>query len=150
MESLDGLIRLVRGVHSRRVSGFSGFGLIVYECLSHLPGLPLAEPVECVDAIDVAATLAKRSQRRSAHHDGFHLLDRALRLTHSAHYIAPPIGEPLKWRPKLPFGARTMTALLASRVEGVLLTASVSSDHSVRVFNAGELVFEAIGGMADV
>jgi len=30
------------------------------------------------------------------------------------------------------------------------LTASVSSDHSVRLFRAGECVFEAIGGFADV
>lgn len=147
---LDGVLSLIRRVDSRRIPAFSGIGLIVYESLAHLPCLPLAAPVAHADAEQVAAALAEYSQRQDAHHDGFHLLDCCLRLTHSAHYIAPPIAEPLSWRPEMPVGARTMTALLASRVEGVLLTASVSSDHSVRLFHAGERVFEAIGGFADV
>ncbi|MBN8428302.1 MAG: hypothetical protein J0L65_12630 [Xanthomonadales bacterium] len=150
MNMLDGVLSLIRRVDSRRIPGFSGMGLIVYDSLVHLPCLPMAEQEKYEGMDEVAGLLAEYSRRQDVHHDGFHLLDRHLRLTHAAQYIAPPIVERLLWQPETPFGARTMTALLASCVEGVLLTASVSSDHSVRLFRAGECVFEAIGGMADV
>lgn len=146
----DAVLSLIRRVDSRRIPGFSGMGLIVYDNLVHLPCLPMAEQEKYEGMDEVAGLLAEYSRRQDVHHDGFHLLDRHLRLTHAAQYIAPPIIEGLCWQPETPVGARTMTALLASCVEGVVLTASVSSDHSVRLFRAGACVFEAIGGMADV
>lgn len=146
----DAVLSLIRRVDSRRIPGFSGMGLIVYDNLVHLPCLPMAEQEKYEGMDEVAGLLAEYSRRQDVHHDGFHLLNRHLRLTHAAQYIAPPIAERLLWQPETPVGARTMTALLASCVQGVVLTASVSSDHSVRLFRAGACVFEAIDGMADV
>ncbi|MEZ5455916.1 MAG: hypothetical protein R3F04_07360 [Lysobacteraceae bacterium] len=149
MSMTDGVLSLIRRVDSRRIATFSGLGLIVYESLRNLPCLPMAAHAAHAGH-DAAAVLAEYSRRQDVHHDGFHLLDCHLQLTHAAQYIAPPVVERLRWQPDTPVGARTMTALLASCVEGVLLTASVSSDHSVRLFRTGECVFEALGGMADV
>ena len=149
MSMPHGVLELIRRVDPRRIPTFSGLGLIVYESLRNLPCLPLAAHAEHAGH-DAAAVLAEYSRRQDVHHDGFHLLDSDLRLTHAAQYIAPPIAERLRWQAETPVGARTMTAVLASCVEGVLLTASVSSDHSVRLFRTGECVFEALGGMADV
>ena len=150
MSVSDAVLSLIRRVDSRRIPGFSGMGLIVYDNLVHLPCLPMAEQEKYEGMDEVAGLLAEYSRRQDVHHDGFHLLDRHLRLTHAAQYIAPPIAERLLWQPETPVGARTMTALLASCVQGVVLTASVSSNHSVRLFRAGACVFEAIDGMADV
>lgn len=149
MDTLAGLLRLIRCLDSRGIPAFSGLGLIVYETLSHLPCLPLAAAAADTQANEVVGALAEYSQRHSERHDGFHLLNRHFQLTHSAHYIAPPVSKVMRWKPSRCVGARTMTALLASSVEGILLTASVSSDHSVRLFQAGKQVFEAIGGLPD-
>ena len=101
----------------------------------------LALPVQGTDAI--ASTLANISSASSPWHDGFHLVDfTGPALTHISQYLAPPVGtrgtEVLGIQ--RPTGARHMTALLVSQLEGVACVGLLPRHAEPTVFERGVLV----------
>lgn len=135
-------------IAKRRPADFCGLGVVFYRQLDSLPMLPLGDQDHCnlalpiggVDAI--ASTLAQVSGASSPWHDGFHLV--ALNgpaLTHVSQYLAPPIGTRCAtgFGGQRPTGARHMTALLVSQLEGIACVGLLTNHAEATVFERGLL-----------
>lgn len=141
-------IELLRRVAEDAESDFSGVGFICYSNLSCLPHLALSVPQDWIRAlpiIGVAATgafLAEASRASSPLHDGFHLIAAdSFALTHVCRFIAPVIPADLA---NLQFaaGARSMSAQLASRAQGIEAAALMAKDGNGVVYKGGIKIFE--------
>ena len=134
------------------IDGFSGIGLILYNNAVQfsdyhcnlivdqqpIPELALGDPALVTYLIEI-------SHYQHRYHDGFHLINSSGILTNVAQFVAPPIATAsIKI---LDHGARTLCALLTSRIPSVVLTASISSDISGYIFDKGKalLINELIG-----
>ena len=98
-----------------------------------LPGLP---------DDDVVAAICDSSML-SKPHDGFHILSPEWTLTHTNQYIAPPLPPDFQLVGGLAgFGARHMTALLASRLPMVACAGVLNTAKRVLIFADGVLSAE--------
>lgn len=124
---------------------FSGLGIVFYDSLAALPFLPLEVagserfnlPVCGINA--VCDVLARATRRSSFWHDGFHFVQASsVCLTHLCQYIAPPLPNA---RDALPHasGARHMTALLTSQVNGIVLVGLLTQERVVSIYELGAL-----------
>jgi hypothetical protein len=113
------------------------------DSLRALPFLPLEVggdemfnlPVSGLDA--VGEVLAHTAKRSTHWHDGFHLLQAdPLRLTHLCQFISPPLPKAGDSVPRAS-GARHMTALLASRVAGIVAVAILTQERVASIYEAG-------------
>ena len=135
----DMLVNVYRSIPE---SDFCGVGLLVCSDPSALPRLPLAGALEPQPGADVVAAICRASMRSSAH-DGFHVLSPDWTLTHTNQYIAPPVPpdlRPVVGRPD--FGARHMSALLASRLPEVICAGVLNTRNRVLIFTDGGLCAE--------
>lgn len=138
-------LRLLTHITSKLTEDFSGLGIVLYDSLVALPYLPLEVggderfdlPVSGLDAVgDVLARTARRSTRW---HDGFHLLHaHPLRLTHLCQFISPPLPKAGDLVPRAS-GARHMTALLASRVAGIVAVGILTQERVASIYESGVL-----------
>lgn len=130
---------------SKRSEDFSGLGIVFYNSLSALPSLPLDVaggeivdlPICGLSAIsDVLAQIAKKS---SPWHDGFHFVQAdSVCLTHLCQFVAPPLPDSGEALPPAS-GARHMTALLASRVSGIVMVGLLTQERVVSIYESGVL-----------
>lgn len=137
--------RLLSQISRKLTEDFSGLGIVFYDSLLALPFLPLEAggdesfelPVCGLDAVgDVLARTARRSTRW---HDGFHLLHTdPFRLTHLCQFISPPLPKAGELVPRAS-GARHMTALLASRVGGIVAVAILTQERVASIYESGVL-----------
>lgn len=140
---------LLLAVNEMQPPDFAGLGVVFYDDLEELPLIALDSseiaasltPVEGMRAI--AATLASVSSRSSGCHDGFHLVDiKNERLTHLAQFLSPPIPHQGDLTVRAS-GARHMTALLATRVKGVVAIGILGSSNEVTLYANGSIVFRS-------
>lgn len=136
----------MRMVAAKLPSDFSGLGVVFYRSLHALPHTPLTLPREeapslPVDgAAEVALSLARAGSKSSSHHDGFHFVHLvSLRLTHLSQYVSPPIPQRLASVP-VGGGARHMTAILASQVEGITSVGLLTQRGQIALYEGGELI----------
>jgi len=129
---------------------FSGLGIVFYDSLATLSFLPLEVagtesfdlPVSGLSAIsDVLARTARRSSRW---HDGFHFVQaNSVCLTHLCQFIAPPLPDRGDALPRAT-GARHMTALLASRVSGIVMVGLLTQERVVSIYESGALILNEV------
>lgn len=128
---------LLHKVRLRAGAAFTGIGVVVASDLSDMPILPLRRSV--TDFVDRSTedVLAAMSVKESELHDGFHILSPSLRIELVAQYFAPPVS--ISMLPTLPQtgGARYMTALLGSRLPGVLATGVATIESKPTIFAGG-------------
>jgi hypothetical protein len=125
-------------------SDFSGAGVVFYYDLCDLPfvslgaGLP-ARPQLPVSGIGrIAPILAQVSSLSSSFHDGFHFIElKHKKLTHLAQFVSPPIPNPSEVPELKASGARHMTALLSSRVRGIVGVGILASAGKVYYYESG-------------
>jgi hypothetical protein len=141
-------IELLRRVAEEAEADFSGVGFICYSNLSSLPHLALSvsqNSIRGLPIIGVSATgtfLAYASRASSPLHDGFHLIAaQSLALTHVCQFIAPVI-PPDQSGLQFAAGARHMSALLASRTQGIEAAALITKDGTGVIYEGGIKVFE--------
>ena len=119
-------------------SEFCGVGVVVCEDVDGLPRWPLAGAGRASDEGAVAAICG--ASMFSGAHDGFHILSPSLAVVHTNQYIAPPmpraVGEAMGVEG---FGARHMSALLASRLPTVICTGVLNTRKQVLVFADGQV-----------
>jgi hypothetical protein len=136
-------LRLLTLITRKLTDDFSGLGIVIYDSLRALPFLPLEVggdemfnlPVSGLDA--VGEVLAHTAKRSTHWHDGFHLLQAdPLRLTHLCQFISPPLPKAGDSVPRAS-GARHMTALLASRVAGIVAVAILTQERVASIYEAG-------------
>lgn len=141
---------LLGQVNIWRPNSFTGVGVVFYSELRALPSAALGNsatpkpwlPVSGVDAI--ARTLAEVSDNASPWHDGFHMVDiQSQTLTHLSQFLAPPLNN-LSHLPKArPRGARLMTALISSMIEGIDYVGVLSTSGEIIVYKNGQVVARA-------
>jgi hypothetical protein len=134
---------LLRCVALQLPTDFTGVGVVFYENLDALPFLGLEVfpaqqfrlPVNGLESI--ASTLACASSAKSGWHDGFHFVDvSGQQLTHLAQFISPPLPPTNESVPKAS-GARHMTAMLATKVEGIVGIGVLTHGHELAYFERG-------------
>jgi hypothetical protein len=144
---IDRALALLRSIASNRGSDFSGTGVVFYCDLAGLPHLQLNSGREDPDASrfgdrDIASTLTSISTMCSPLHDGFHFIEtRAWQITHLSQFISPPIPPDSVQR----FdgtGARSMAAVLASLLPGIICVGLVSQGGQVHLFCGGMHIAE--------
>jgi hypothetical protein len=136
-ERLDALLRLAQGSAG---SDFSGLGVIVAQNSASLPIFAIGPPITLNPEDDTATILGAISRQQSAHHDGFHVLNPALKLKAISQYFSPPIVSRLRINRSAPFGGRYLAALFGSMLDGVLATAIATPALGVIIFINGEEV----------
>lgn len=124
---------------------FVGIGIIAYSAIEGLPVVPLgSESNAQIDLpisgeSNITKALSLLATRRNARHDGFHLIDsNSGDLTHIAQFVSPPLdavgaNPHAAW----PHGARQMAALLISTLPQVDITAVVSADGNIQLYEKG-------------
>ncbi len=138
---LDGFIQILRECTERRTSDFAGVGVILYSSLEALPIFSLRDQEPEVIDSSPATTLALISSRKCSFHDGFHLMNHNLKLTHYSQYFSPPVVESVVIEKRNAVGGRYVAAAFGSTIKGVLLCGVVSTDLTLSVLQEGREVF---------
>ena len=140
--------QILEAVHSAMpTSEFCGVGILVCSDASALPMCPLGGEEDVGDPNDIVRAICNASMRSNPNHDGFHVLSSDLHLTHTNQYIAPPLSPGFVAPDGIPgFGARHMSALLASRLEPVACAAVLNTQDEILVFADGRLLFHSAHG----
>lgn len=143
-------LHLLRHAAPTLSSDFAGLGIVFYDSLKALPHLQLEVvdderfdlPVQGTKLIcDVLARTARLS---SPWHDGFHFVHKgSASLTHLCQFIAPPLPDSPDAAPRAS-GARHMTALLASQIDGIVAIGLLTQEHVASIYEAGRLVWSEI------
>lgn len=137
--------QLLRYAAPKLAVDFAGLGVLLYDSLVALPHLQLDVvgeerfdlPVVGLEAI--GEVLARTSRRSSPWHDGFHFVHAGSgALTHLCQFIAPPLPGAAEAAPRAG-GARHMTALLASKVAGILAIGLLTHERAASIYEAGRL-----------
>lgn len=145
-EAREWIIQVLLGVVRGAPLRFAGLGLLLYRSPVELALAPLAPsshssalPTRSMDeAIDLLRRLADLNNPL---HDGFHLVDAGrLVITHVCQFVSPPIPSKLPIAlPDFPIGARHMTAILASYVPSVVLTAVLTDRNQATLIERGSI-----------
>lgn len=138
-------LQLLRHVASRVASDFAGLGIVFYDSLAALPHLQLAVggderfELPVVGLEPICEVFARAARRSSAWHDGFHFVhEGTASLTHLCQFIAPPLPGVADATPRAS-GARHMTALLASKVDGIATIGLLTHERAASIYEAGRL-----------
>lgn len=119
---------------------FTGAGVIVCNSLDNLPFLPMSEGARVNSKIDTVSKIVEGSLATNVNHDGFNILGKDMSLLYTNVFVAPPIANDIDIDVTKGFGARYMAAILASKVEGVALSAVVSNSYGIIMFKDGNVV----------
>ncbi len=106
-----------------------------------LPIVALRPTSNPIDDAATATVLARISQHRHEHHDGFHVLTPDLKIKKIAQYFSPPIVPLLNIDRQKRFGGRYLAALFGSMLPSVVATGIVSRDFGLAVFQQGDEKF---------
>lgn len=139
------LYKLLLDITAKSDSNFSGLGLLIYDNLQHLPISPLKSidkqinlPIDNYDKL--VNTLASISSSKSKYHDGFHLINRNLELTHLSQYVSPPIIENINIENE--YGSRYRTALYSSKISNIICSGVVSVNYPITIFQNGKKIIQ--------
>jgi hypothetical protein len=137
--------QLVRHAAPKLAEDFAGLGVVFYDSLAALPHLQLEVvgnerfDLPVVGMVAVGEVLVRTARRSSPWHDGFHFVHAASgALTHLCQFIAPPLPGAADAPPRAG-GARHMTALLASKVAGVVAIGLLTHERAASIYVAGRL-----------
>jgi hypothetical protein len=134
---------ILRNVMARRSHDFSGVGLILCNSPESLPIIPLSKYEPNVGEGELVDQLVHIASRSSEHHDGFHIVSHAWRLTRVAQYFSPPIVEDAEIDRSKRFGGRYLAALFGSSIATVTLAGIASEGFGIAIFERGrEILFE--------
>ena len=142
MKSAQNLLQLLIDINIRKGNHFSGLGLVMYKSIDNLPISPLKKIAEMIQlpikpydlVIDF---LIDVSNSNNKYHDGFHLLNENLELTHIAQYIAPPIVKTILDEEH---GSRYRTAIYTSLISDVAACGVLSKNYPPTVFVNGTIL----------
>lgn len=138
---------VLNSLRDRRSPRFSGAGIVFYRHLRSLPRIDLGDTSESKPALPVvgaeiiAQLLAQLSDFDSLWHDGFHLVDvEKQALTHLSQFLSPSLDSVNLLNLTLrPFGARQMTSLLVSELDGIERIGLVAPAGGMSYFENGKL-----------
>ena len=133
------IIHLIQNIIERASNDFTGLGLVIYEDLTHLPIESMSYDCnldKCINCIElIVEKLISISQDDCKCHDGFHLLNKDLILTHISYYFSTSISDVIK--PKFNLGSRYRTAFYGSLLNSVNCTITINSKLVAMIFING-------------
>lgn len=139
-------VRVLRAASAQLPIDSTGLGVIFYATLDELLFLGLDVPPVADGSLPVfgesaiATTLAQVSRVGSGWHDGFHFVDVEREvLSHLAQFVSPPLPLLSATTPAAA-GARHMTAVLASRVQGIHGCGVLTARSELSYFSDGRCV----------
>ena len=142
MKLAQNLLQLLIDINMRKGKYFSGLGLVMYKKIDNLPISQLKKidqdiqlPIKFYES--VIDFLIKVSNSNNKYHDGFHLLNENLELTHISQYLAPDI---VKAKVDEEFGSRYRTAIYTSHMPDVVACGVLSKNYPPTVFVNGTIV----------
>ncbi|KZL15842.1 hypothetical protein [Pseudovibrio sp. Ad26] len=121
---------------------FAGLGIIACSSLSNMPIFPLSRntSIESKTPLsEIIRTVGRKSDRR---HDGFIIVDASLRPIMCNVQFVPPFSKNVDFDFTQNFGTRYVTALLSSKVAGVLFSLVLSGSYGLKIFANGEVVHQ--------
>ena len=134
------LKKIINLINQNKDVSFSGTGLIIYENLHSLPIEPLINnnliESDIIEDNDIAEQLLLINKKYCIYHDGFHLLNKNINLTHLSYYFSTPINKTFK--PKLERGSRYRTAFYGSLLNDVLCTVIIGYSYEPIFFVKGK------------
>lgn len=134
------LKKIINLINQNKDVSFSGTGLIIYENLHSLPIEPLINnnliESDIIEDNDIAEQLLLINKKNCIYHDGFHLLNKNINLTHLSYYFSTPINKTFK--PKLERGSRYRTAFYGSLLNDVLCTVIIGYSYEPIFFVKGK------------
>lgn len=119
---------------------FTGVGVVVCSSIDSIPFLPMSENSQLSNEVDTVSMIMEGSLATNVNHDGFNILGEDLNLLYRNVFISPPIKNVLDLNIKQGTGARYVAAILASKIEGVAITAVVSNSYGIVVFKDGKIL----------
>lgn len=134
---------IIWDINLKKTASFTGTGLILYKTFDLLPIEPLLVtpiikfPID--DEKKIINTMLDINQEECVFHDGFHLLNDKIELTHISYYFSTPINKFHK--PKLQRGSRYRTAFYGSCLPNVLCTVVLGNDYDPIFFVNGKESF---------
>lgn len=138
-------LQLLTLAASKLSDDFSGLGIVFFDSLAELPFLPLqvsgSENFDLpVSGLNSVCDVLVRTARRSSHwHDGFHFVHvDSVSLTHLCQFVAPPPPADGDDLPRAS-GARHMTALLASKLRGIVTVGLLTQEQGMSIYESGKL-----------
>ena len=143
MKSADDLLKLLIEIDKHKARTFTGLGLIMFSDIGNLPKASMknVEPylhLPLISYDEVLNFLIKSARATNKYHDGFHLLNKNLELTHVAQYLAPRIT---KTQIEHEFGSRYTTAIYASKMPGIIASGVLSKNYPPTVFRKGKSIY---------
>lgn len=140
-------VELLRELSTARNQSFSGAGFVLYHDLEVLANYHcnLVDDGQQVPPLKLGTKaltnyVVEIAQHQHAYHDGFHFINADGVLTHVAQFFSPPVHKSIANIPGQ--GARTFCSQCGSKMEGVLMVGSVSSNYNIYLFKKGRLVNE--------
>ncbi|MET3538976.1 hypothetical protein [Chryseobacterium limigenitum] len=134
------LKKIINLINQNKDVSFSGTGLIIYENLHSLPIESLINnnliESDIIEDNDIAEQLLLINKKNCIYHDGFHLLNKNINLTHLSYYFSTPINKTFK--PKLERGSRYRTAFYGSLLNDVLCTVIIGYSYEPIFFVKGK------------
>lgn len=141
----DNFINLLHHLNKPKRKTFSGTGIVLYHAQSnvnhyhcHLINEELTIPPLQLGHNALTQYLADISSYQHPCHDGFHFINNQGFLTHISQFFSPPISEKLS--NVTGQGARTLCALHGSKIEGVLMIGTISSNNDIFIFKNGRIM----------
>ncbi|MEZ8201233.1 hypothetical protein [Vibrio splendidus] len=119
---------------------FTGVGIIVCDSLDELSFLPMNAYSKVDSQDNVISKIVEGSLATNVNHDGFNLLAHDFSLLYTNVFVSPPIVDNIDIDLNRGYGARYVTAALASKVKGIAMTAVVSISYGIVIFKDGKVV----------
>jgi hypothetical protein len=140
MKSTRDLQFLLNEIYLRRGGDFSGLGIIFYKTLSSLPIASLKNidsklHLPLVSRTEVTDFLVSASSNNNKYHDGFHLLNERLELTHISQFVSPPIIHNVNIQTE--YGSRYRTAVYTSMLPNVIACGVLSNNYAPTILVNG-------------
>lgn len=150
---LNTFINMLKDLAADDENDFSGAGFVLYEDLLTLSQYHcnLINDGHTVPLLKLGTQrmldyLFKISKYIHPYHDGFHFINVRGYLTHVAQFLSPPVHKDLPI--VLGHGARTFCSQCASKIPGVLMIGTVSTNRCIYLFEDGQLINQSKLGEA--
>lgn len=135
--------KLLKKISNRKIKDFTGLGLILYKSkfLSNIPSFDLRPSFKCPKGVFIKRKravefLSMTSRNSHPCHDGYSFFNEKGKLTHISQYLAVPLIS--KIIPNELYGARHLSAQLASHIKGVIAVGTIDRDYSSSYFEKGK------------
>lgn len=116
---------------------FSGLGILICDDISNIPISSLYDSKAIITGKNLLEQLLDLSNYQNLHHDGFHILSKDLKITHTAQYFYPKPKKDFLLNANDGHGVRYFVAQVGSTLPDIKYTVIVGGNYGVCIFQDG-------------